>query len=86
MRRIALQSAIGGMLLSIAGMLVAFGGWLPPVSGAVFQEIIDLGAVLNALRAAMPGGRLSDYPTNAAPAQQASGVAKFGPSGTRVAI
>ena len=61
MRRIALQSAVGGMLLSIAGMLVAFVGWLPPVSGAVFQEIIDLGAVLNALRAAVPGGALSDY-------------------------
>jgi P-type E1-E2 ATPase len=63
MRRIALQSAVGGMLLSVAAMFVAFAGWLPPVSGAVFQEIIDLGAVLNALRAAIPGGRLSDYPT-----------------------
>jgi heavy metal translocating P-type ATPase len=61
MRRIALQSAVGGMTLSIAGMLVAFAGWLPPVSGAVFQEVIDLAAVLNALRAAAPGGRLSDY-------------------------
>jgi heavy metal translocating P-type ATPase len=61
MRRIALQSAVGGMILSIAGMLVAFAGWLPPVSGAIFQEVIDLGAVLNALRAAMPGGALSDY-------------------------
>ena len=67
MRRIALQSAIGGMLLSIAAMLVAFAGWLPPVSGAVLQEIIDLGAVLNALRAAVPGGALSDYPTTARP-------------------
>jgi heavy metal translocating P-type ATPase len=67
MRRIALQSAVGGMLLSVAGMLVAFAGWLPPVSGAVFQEIIDLGAVLNALRAAVPGGSLSDYPTDAPP-------------------
>jgi P-type E1-E2 ATPase len=61
MRRIALQSAIGGMALSIAGMLIAFGGWLPPVGGAVFQEVIDLAAVLNALRAAVPGGELSDY-------------------------
>ena len=61
MRRIALQSAVGGMALSIAGMLVAFAGWLPPVSGAVVQEIIDLAAVLNALRAAAPGGTLSDY-------------------------
>jgi P-type E1-E2 ATPase len=61
MRRIALQSAIGGMALSILGMFIAFGGWLPPVGGAVFQEIIDLAAVVNALRAAVPGGTLSDY-------------------------
>jgi heavy metal translocating P-type ATPase len=61
MRRIALQSAIGGMALSIVGMSIAFGGWLPPVGGAVFQEVIDLAAVLNALRAAVPGGELSDY-------------------------
>jgi len=61
MRRIALQSAIGGMLLSVIGMFVALGGWLTPVGGAVFQEVIDLAAVLNALRAAVPGGELSDY-------------------------
>jgi len=61
MRRIALQSAIGGMALSVVGMCIAFGGWLPPVAGAAFQEIIDLAAVLNALRAAVPGGELSDY-------------------------
>ena len=61
MRRIALQSAIGGMMLSIVGMFIAFAGWLPPVAGAVFQEVIDLAAVLNALRAAVPGGELSDY-------------------------
>lgn len=61
MRRIALQSAVGGMALSLVGMLVAFGGWLPPVAGAVFQEAIDLAAVLNALRAASPGGELTDY-------------------------
>jgi P-type E1-E2 ATPase len=61
MRRIALQSAVGGMALSVAGMCIAFGGWLPPVAGAVFQEAIDLAAVLNALRAAVPGRALSDY-------------------------
>jgi heavy metal translocating P-type ATPase len=61
MRRIALQSAVGGMALSVVGMFIAFGGWLPPVGGAVFQELIDLAAVLNALRAAVPGGELSDY-------------------------
>src|SRR4029079_4271168 len=36
MRRVALQSAIGGMLLSVVGMLLALGGWLAPVGGAVF--------------------------------------------------
>jgi P-type E1-E2 ATPase len=61
MRRIALQSAVGGMALSVVGMFIAFGGWLPPVGGAVFQEVIDLAAVLNALRAAVPGGELTDY-------------------------
>jgi heavy metal translocating P-type ATPase len=61
MRRIALQSAVGGMTLSVFGMLVASGGWLPPVEGAIVQEIIDLAAVLNALRASVPGGELSDY-------------------------
>ena len=61
MRRIALQSAVGGMALSIVGMMIAFGGGLPPVGGAIFQEVIDLAAVLNALRAAVPGGELSDY-------------------------
>src|SRR5678815_4932588 len=55
MRRVALQSAIGGMALSVAGMLLASAGYLPPVAGAVFQEMIDLAAVLNALRAAVPG-------------------------------
>jgi heavy metal translocating P-type ATPase len=61
MRRIALQSAVGGMALSVVGMALAFGGWLPPIAGAVAQEVIDLAAVLNALRAAVPGGELSDY-------------------------
>jgi P-type E1-E2 ATPase len=60
MRRIALQSAIGGMGLSIGGMLIAMFGYLPPVAGAVAQEIIDALAVLNALRVALPGGNLRD--------------------------
>jgi hypothetical protein len=55
-------------------MLVAAAGLLPPVSGAVAQEIIDLGAVLNALRAARPGGALSDYPDEARPRDRRDGV------------
>jgi heavy metal translocating P-type ATPase len=52
MRFIALQSAVGGMALSIIGMVFAATGHLSPVSGAVTQEVIDFLAVLNALRAA----------------------------------
>jgi heavy metal translocating P-type ATPase len=54
MRNIALQSAVGGMALSIIGMIFAATGHLSPVSGAIAQEIIDVLAVLNALRAAFP--------------------------------
>ncbi|MHB1081327.1 MAG: heavy metal translocating P-type ATPase [Prosthecobacter sp.] len=54
MRVIALQSAVGGMALSLIGMAFAATGHLPPVSGAIAQEIIDVLAVLNALRAAFP--------------------------------
>ena len=54
MRIIALQSAIGGMALSLVGMVFASTGHLNPVSGAIAQEIIDVLAVLNALRAAFP--------------------------------
>lgn len=54
MRVIALQSAVGGMALSLVGMAFAATGHLSPVSGAIAQEIIDVLAVLNALRAAFP--------------------------------
>jgi P-type E1-E2 ATPase len=61
MRSIALQSAVGGMALSIVGMLFAAAGYLPPVAGALAQEAIDILAVVNALRAAFPAGQLTDY-------------------------
>jgi cation transport ATPase len=60
MRSIALQSAVGGMLLSIGGMAFAAGGYLSPVNGAIAQEVIDVLAVLNALRAAFPPKVISD--------------------------
>jgi heavy metal translocating P-type ATPase len=50
MRRIALQSSLGGMLLSIIGMYFAARGMITPVAGALIQEIIDIIAILNALR------------------------------------
>lgn len=61
MRRIALQSAVGGMVLSVVGMLFAAAGYLDPVAGAIAQEIIDVLAVLNALRVALPPKALTDY-------------------------
>ncbi|MDE2027786.1 MAG: HAD-IC family P-type ATPase, partial [Candidatus Omnitrophica bacterium] len=61
MRAIALQSAVGGMLLSVLGMLFAAGGMLVPVAGAIAQEIIDLFAVLNALRIGFIDKKLSDF-------------------------
>jgi len=60
MRTIALESAVGGMALSIGGMVLASAGWLTPVEGAVAQEVIDVIAVLNALRAALPPRRMYD--------------------------
>ncbi len=61
MRTIALQSAVGGMAISLVAMFIAAAGYLPPVAGAITQEIIDVAAVLNALRAAFPPKSLTDY-------------------------
>jgi len=61
MRTIALQSAIGGMALSVIGMVLAAFGYLPPVAGAITQEVIDVLAVVNALRAAWPPRGLTDF-------------------------
>jgi len=61
MRSIALLSAFGGMMLSILGMFAAALGYLPPVAGAVAQEFIDLLAVLNAVRVAVPIEQLKDF-------------------------
>jgi P-type E1-E2 ATPase len=61
MRRIALQSAVGGMAASIIGMIFASLGYLPPVAGAILQEVIDVAAVLNAVRAAWPPRSLTDF-------------------------
>ena len=61
MRQIALQSAIGGMALSVIGMALASFGLLSPVAGAVTQEVIDVAAVFNALRAAIRPRELTDF-------------------------
>jgi len=61
LRTIALQSALGGMALSLAGMIAAAAGYLPPLAGAIAQEIIDLAAVLNAVRVALPFNDMTDF-------------------------
>lgn len=50
-RRIALESVLAGLALSIAAMIAAAFGLLPPVAGALLQEAIDVAVILNALRA-----------------------------------
>ena len=60
LRRIALQSAVGGMALSIGGMGFAAAGMLTPVAGALAQELIDVAAVMNALRMSFRPKRLTD--------------------------
>ena len=49
--RIARESVLGGMGLSIIAMGFAAAGFLVPVAGALLQEGIDLAVILNALRA-----------------------------------
>lgn len=62
MRNIALQSALGGMGLSIVGMIIAAFGFLPPVAGALSQEVIDVIAILNSLRTIKKPIIMSDMP------------------------
>lgn len=54
-RKIAFESVALGMGLSALAMLFAAAGALPPVQGALLQEVIDVAAILNALRALRPG-------------------------------
>ncbi|CAN7660695.1 heavy metal translocating P-type ATPase [Neorhizobium sp. LjRoot104] len=50
-RRIALESVIAGIGMSVCGMIAAALGYLTPVQGALLQELIDVAVILNALRA-----------------------------------
>ncbi|HEX7805040.1 MAG TPA: heavy metal translocating P-type ATPase, partial [Cellulomonas sp.] len=54
-KRIALQAVVVGMGLSLAAMVAAAVGLLPPAAGAVLQEVIDVLAMGIALRAVLPG-------------------------------
>ena len=53
-RRIALQSVLAGMGMSVVAMAAAAAGLLPAVWGALLQEVIDVAVLLNALRALAP--------------------------------
>ena len=50
-RAIAVQSILAGIGLSLVAMIFAGAGFLPPVTGAMLQEVIDVAVILNALRA-----------------------------------
>lgn len=50
-RAIALQSVYVGLALSLGAMVAAAFGYLSVVEGALFQEVIDVAVILNALRA-----------------------------------
>ena len=50
-RRIAMESVVVGIGLSVMGMIAAAYGYLTPVQGALLQEVIDVAVILNALRA-----------------------------------
>ncbi len=50
-RRVALQSVLAGMGLSLLAMLLAAFGLLPALAGAIVQEAIDVAVIVNALRA-----------------------------------
>jgi hypothetical protein len=57
-RHIAFQSILAGMALSGAAMGFAAVGLLPPIAGALTQEVIDVAVILNALRALTSGHKL----------------------------
>ncbi|MFO1173761.1 MAG: heavy metal translocating P-type ATPase [Paracoccaceae bacterium] len=70
-RRIALESVVAGIGLSVAGMIAAALGYLSPVEGALIQEAIDVAVILNALRAlriSPHGGTLPQPTFQGAPA------------------
>lgn len=53
LRRIALESTVGGLALSTVGMVFAAMGFLPALYGALLQEAIDVASILNALRTSL---------------------------------
>jgi heavy metal translocating P-type ATPase len=74
-RRIAVESVVAGIGLSILGMIAAAFGYLTPVQGALLQEVIDVAVILNALRALRISPRV--------PASLATEAASGTPGGAR---
>lgn len=70
MRRIALQTAIGGIVASVIGMGLAVAGLLPPLAGAISQEVIDVLAILNATRVGLTRRPMSDFSDGNVDSQQ----------------
>lgn len=64
MRQIALESAIGGMILSIIAMGFAASGIISPVIGALLQEVIDVLAIINSLRLTLGKNIKIDLPVD----------------------
>jgi heavy metal translocating P-type ATPase len=59
--RIAVESVVAGIGLSVAAMAVAAVGLLPAAWGAVAQEAIDVAVILNAMRALSLGRRATRF-------------------------
>ena len=57
---VATQSIWVGIALSVVLMLVAALGVIPAIVGALCQELVDVVAILNALRATRPGREEED--------------------------
>ena len=55
---IAVQSIVAGMGMSALAMAFAAVGFLPPIAGALTQEVIDVAVILNALRALGPRAQI----------------------------
>jgi P-type E1-E2 ATPase len=53
--KIAKESILVGMGLSLVLMIFAAYGKIPPLYGAILQEVVDVLVILNALRARLSG-------------------------------
>jgi P-type E1-E2 ATPase len=67
--RIALQSIWLGIIISVVLMIVAAFGFIPAIVGAWLQEVVDLVAILGALRALGPRSERRQKTTQSAKAQ-----------------